>query len=117
MCPRDAPEPAVRLNSFMADFPSRYVLESICDDTMDEHVARIAKATSGVMTNKPCLLGLTTAPTADQCVAFDVAPDGARTRVPFTLSEDDVTCDYTPTHVRADVDPVDAEHHVEISCI
>ena len=107
--------PSIRLTTFMPVFPARYVLTSICDASMAERVHQIGGAISGIMTNRPCLL--TEGPvSADRCRAFDVDSGGKRTPVSATFTEDPVMCDYTPSHLRADVS-VATGHHVEVECL
>jgi hypothetical protein len=114
-CPRGPVKPAVRLDAFLSDFPARYVLSSMCEDDMPTRVRRVAHATRGVMTNDGCLLGTANIQAAS-CAAYDVEPDGARTRLPLTIGRDDATCDYTPTHLRATLPVTPAGHHLEVDC-
>jgi len=107
--------PSPRMNAFIPQFPARYVLTSLCDDSMELRVRQIAGSVSGVMTNRPCLLTARgSAP--DRCRAFDVDERGARTRVPARFVVDDAMCGYTPSHLRADVS-VPAGHRVEVECL
>ena len=108
--------PAVRTNAFLPEFPARYVLASFCDDSMDARVNKIARAVDGVMASSPCVLDDLPDDPASRCRAYDVAPDGARTAARVTFSVDTTACDYTPTHVRADVD-VAAGHGVDVECL
>ena len=112
---RGGVEPAIRLNAFMPEFPARYVLTSLCDDSMEERLHQIAGSVTGVMTNRPCLLTDKPVP-PHNCRAFDVDENGVRTPTHATIVEDTAMCGYTPTHLRADVD-VPVGHHVDVECL
>jgi hypothetical protein len=118
-CARKPALPAVRLDAFMTQFPARYALASICDQTMLARVHQISRAVSGVMTNRPCLIGdVTTAMLApDRCRAFDVDASGSRSEIGATISEDATMCDYTTSHLRADIPEVAMGHHVVFECL
>jgi hypothetical protein len=112
---RGGVEPAIRMNTFMPQFPARYVLTSFCEDTMEERLHQIAGSVAGVMTNRPCLL--TDKPVSPHnCRAFDVDETGHRTPTSATIVEDTQMCGYTPSHLRADID-VAAGHHAEVECL
>jgi len=112
---RNGVQPSIRLTTLIPVFQARYVLTSICDASMAERVHEIGGAISGIMSNRPCLL--TDGPTsADRCRAFDVDSGGNRTPVSATFTEDPVMCDYTRSHLRADVG-VATGHHVEVECL
>lgn len=107
--------PAIRLNTFMPEFPARYVLTSFCEDSMEERIHKIASSVTGVMTNRPCLLTDRPVP-PHECRAFDVDAAGVRTPTHLTVVEDTAMCGYTRTHMRADVD-VAPGHHAEVECL
>jgi hypothetical protein len=113
---RNAVQGAPRMNAFMPEFPARYVLTSLCDDSMELRVHQIASSVAGVMTNRPCLL-TPRGSAPDRCRAWDVAADGTRSPTTATFVTDDAMCDYTPSHLRADLGSVPAGHHVEVECL
>jgi hypothetical protein len=105
--------PAIRLTTFMPEFPARYVLTSFCDVTMEDRVGEIAASVSGVMTNRPCLL-TARATSPESCRAFDIDEHGVRSPIPVV--EDTQMCGYTTSHLRADGD-VAPGHHLEAECL
>jgi hypothetical protein len=113
---RNPVQAAPRMNAFMPEFPARYVLTSLCDDSMAARVHQIASSVAGVMTNRPCLL-TPRGSSPDRCRAWDVAADGTRSPTAATFVTDDAMCDYTPSHLRADLGSVPAGHHVEVECL
>jgi hypothetical protein len=108
--------PAPRLNAFLDAFPARNTLASLCSEPMDARMSQIARTLTNVMASSTCLIGDWHV-TTDRCRALDLAPDGGRTAMPVDIVEDDATCGYTATHLRAQLAPVAAGHRVEVDCL
>ncbi|HTJ42422.1 MAG TPA: hypothetical protein VL463_10030 [Kofleriaceae bacterium] len=116
LCDRAGAAPAIRIHELLDQFTTRYTFSSLCEDTMNLRVYRIARSANAIMSNVPCL-AIDHAVSADQCRAFEVTAGGDRTRIPLDLVEDPTACDFTPTHLRAVTDTPAAGHHVEIECV
>jgi hypothetical protein len=127
-CIRDPVAPAVRLDAVLHAFPSRYVLESICDDSMAAMLSRIARTATGVMAAEPCIIG-DDLPASPSCRAYDQLAGGGRVAIPacgpeatscFELVSDEQVCGHTPSHLRAEVRrtaaPPDGSHLV-VECV
>ncbi|HUQ02134.1 MAG TPA: hypothetical protein VM261_06530 [Kofleriaceae bacterium] len=102
--------PPIRLAAFAESFPSRFVFENLCEATAaSERLRRVTRATSGVMSRRPCLLGkVTPQTTTERCRAFDVTAtartpiarcEGSATNC-FTIGAD-AACEYTPSGLAA----------------
>jgi hypothetical protein len=119
--------PPIRLAALAESFPSRFVFENLCEATAaSERLRRVTRATSGVMSRRPCLLGKVSAETTtDRCRAFDVT---ATTRTPvdrcegsasscFTIGAD-AACDYTPSGLAATYRGTMPEgHRLVVECL
>lgn len=103
--------PPIRLTALGESFPSRFVFQNLCEaTTASERLRRVTRATTGVMSRRPCLLGKISADTTtERCRAFSVA---GTTRTPIdacTNSSDtncftvapSADCDYTPSSLAA----------------
>ncbi len=103
--------PPIRLTALGESFPSRFVFENLCDAvSASERLRRVTRATTGVMSRRPCLLGkVGPNTTTERCRAFDVL---GTTRTPVEPCRGGVTsscfvvepsaqCDYTPSGLAA----------------
>lgn len=119
--------PPIRLAGLADEFQSRFVFESLCDSVMSERLYRVTRSTSGVMSQRPCLLGdLGTATTTERCRAFDVAGatstplqrcgNGAVTNC-FSVATS-AQCDYTPSGLGATYrGSLAAGHRLVVECL
>lgn len=118
--------PGVRLSAFASAFPARWLLTPDCLEATSSKVARISRATAGVLTRRTCLLGAT--PDAERCAVDIVSPGGARTGVPrcaagqtegcYRLEPDAATCGYTDHQLHLAVSPalVPAGDRLQVRC-
>jgi hypothetical protein len=103
--------PPIRLAALAESFPSRFVFENLCDaGTSSEHLRRVTRATTGIMSRRPCLLGnIDYNLTTERCRAFDAigdtrnrieACDGAIQTSCFYI-EPSLQCEYTSSQMAA----------------
>jgi hypothetical protein len=119
--------PAIRLTALGESFPSRFVFENLCEATSaSERLRRVTRATTGVMSRRPCLLGkVGPSTTTERCRAFDVIGE---TRTPvdrcdgagsscFTI-EPSTQCEYTPSGLAATYHgTMAAGHRLVVECL
>lgn len=120
--------PPIRLAALGESFPSRFVFENLCEATSaSERLRRVTRATTGVMSRRPCLLGkVGPNTTTDRCRAFDVI---GTTRTPVEpcrggvasrcfVVEPSAQCDYTPSGLAATYRGQLAEgHRLVVDCL
>lgn len=119
--------PPIRLTAFAESFPSRFVFENLCEATSaSERLRRVTRATTGVMSRRPCLLGkVGPNTTTERCRAFDTV---GTTRTPvegcegaesncFTIAPS-AECDYTPSGLAANYRGTLADgHRLVVECL
>jgi hypothetical protein len=119
--------PPIRMAAFADQFPSRFVFESLCDSAMSQRLYRVARSASGVMSQRPCLIGnLSPTTTTERCRAFDVG-GGAEKRIEacgngtnsncFEIAPSE-SCDYTPSGLTASYrGSLAAGHRLVVECL
>ena len=122
-----AASPPIRLVQVADQFPSRFVFESLCDSAMSQRLYRVTRSATGVMQQRPCLIGdLSPQLTAERCRAFDVAGTtqtpidrcgGGTTSNCFELAPSP-QCDYTPSGLAASYrGSLAAGHRMVVECL
>jgi hypothetical protein len=104
--------PAIRLSAFGANFPARWILTPECLQSTSAKIARITRATAGVLDRSTCLLAA--APVTDTCEVVTVSAAGARRTIPrcdggggdcYEIAPDAAACGYTVHQLRVVVPP------------
>ncbi|MBZ0234205.1 MAG: hypothetical protein K8M05_17885 [Deltaproteobacteria bacterium] len=119
--------PPIRLTALGESFPSRFVFENLCEaTTAGERLRRVTRATTGVMSRRPCLLGkVGPSTTTERCRAYDVI---GTTRAPVEpcrgagtscfVVEPSAQCDYTPSGLAATYrGQLAAGHRLVVECL
>jgi hypothetical protein len=119
--------PPIRLTALGESFSSRFVFENLCEATSaSERLRRVTRATTGVMSRRPCLLGkVGPNTTTERCRAFDVIGetrtpvdrcDGAGSNC-FTI-DPSTQCEYTPSGLAATYHgTMAAGHRLVVECL
>lgn len=120
--------PPIRLRALGESFPSRFQFENLCEATSaSERLRRVTRATTGVMSRRPCLLGkVGPNTTTERCRAFDAIGttrtpvercDGTTTTNCFTI-DTSAQCDYTPAGLAASYrGSMAAGHRLVVECL
>ncbi len=119
--------PPIRLTALGEHFPSRFLFQDLCEATStSQRLRNITRATTGVMSRRPCLLGkVGPATTTERCRAFDVA---GTVRTPIErcagaggncfVIEPSAQCEYTPSGLAASYrGTLAAGHRLVVECL